>query len=325
MKNTITNFLYWFESTLQLVLMKIITHKYHIDDIIFNSVFRSLTLPYYLYKLKKYNTKNEILVARWCDILTGILDQVDIILTYIAFAGLTIGEYITLRTLSVFFGGLYLIFYYKKLLPLQKLASICIILLACVILLSFYNKSNFFYSFICIISSLSYSLINFIIELNVKTEDEKKLSFYWTKTISYIIALFIGVISEFNYKTISLILNKHNVLNVIIILSLEFLISILENFYYYLKIKLITNYPKNGSLIAQFLDIARRFTLIIIGVLFFTEIYTSIIYVSLSLMFIGSILGLINFYDLKLFFNKYFNKSNQIVVLPNIEIICIDK
>jgi len=328
MKNTLINFLYWLDSTSQLALMKIITHEYHIDNIVFNSLFRSMTLPYYIYKLKKYQSENKdkILVARWCDVLNGVLDQSDIILSYIGFAGLTIGEYITLRTLSVFFGGLYLIIYYKKLLPLQKMISMGLIFLACIILLAFYNGGNFFYSFVCIMSSLAYSLISFTIELNVKTDEERSLNFYWTKTISYIIALFIGIVSEFSYRTISLILNQYLVWDIIIIICLEFMISLLENFYYYLKITLISNHPKNGSIITQFLDIIRRFSLIIIGVLIFSEVYTSVIFVSLTLMFIGSIIGLVDHNDLVFTYNKYFKKNQtNIVSLPDISIVCIDK
>lgn len=329
MKNALINFLYWADSTGQLTLMKIITHIYHIDNIVFNSVFRSMTLPYYIYKLRKYQSSNKdkILVARWCDIANGVLDQSDIILSYIGFAGLTIGEYITLRTLSVFLGGLYLIIYYKKLLSLQKMISMGLIFLACVILLGFYNGGNFFYSLVCIMSSIAYSLISFIIELNVKTDEERSLNFYWTKTISYIIALFIGVVSEFSNHTISSILNQFIIRDIIIILILEFLISLLENFYYYLKIMLISRHPQNGSIITQFLDIMRRFSLIIIGVLFFSEVYTSVIFISLTLMFLGSITGLVDYDSLKLLYRQFLKKTNSenIVTLPDIEIACIDK
>ena len=328
MKNALINFLYWFVSTSQLTLIKIITHIYHIDNIVFNSVFRSMTLPYYIYKLKKYQSENKdkVLVARWCDIVNGILDQLDIILSYIGFVELSIGEYITLRTLSVFFGGLYLIFYNKKLLSVQKMLSMGLIFLACIILLIFYNGGNFFYSLVCIISSVVYSLIGFLIELNVKTDEERSLNFYWSKSISYVIALFIGIVNEFNYHTISSILSKYIVRDIIIIIALEFIISLLENFYYYLKITLISNYPKNGSIITQFLDIIRRFSLIIIGVVFFSEVYTSIIFVSLSLMFVGSLLGLINYEDILSIYQKYFKIHNtSIINLPDIDIICINK
>ncbi len=328
MKSPLINFLYWLDSTSQLTLMKVITHVYHIDNIVFNSLFRSMTLPFYIYKLKKYqNTnKDKILVARWCDIANGILDQTDIIISYIGFAGLTIGEYITLRTLSVFLGGLYLMIYYKKILPLQKMISMGFIFMACVILLGFYNGANFFYSFMCIMSSIAYSLISFLIELNVKTEEERALNFYWTKTISYTIALFIGIVTEFSYRTISTILSQFVVRDIIIILTVEFAISLLENFYYYLKIMLISHHSKNGSIITQFLDIIRRFSLIIIGVLFFSEIYTSVIFISLSLMFLGSIIGLVDYDNFKSFFRQNLKKTNceNIVVLPDVEIGYID-
>ena len=176
-------------------------------------------------------------------------------------------------------------------------------------------------------SSIAYSLISFIIELNVKTDEERTLNFYWTKTISYIIALFIGVVSEFSNHTISSILNQYIIRDIIIILSLEFLISLLENFYYYLKIMLISRHPQNGSIITQFLDIMRRFSLIIIGVLFFSEVYTSVIFISLTLMFLGSITGLVDYDSLKLLYRQFFKKTNSenIVTLPDIEIACIDK
>lgn len=328
MKNALINFLYWFDSTSQLTLIKIITHIYHIDNIVFNSVFRSMTLPYYIYKLKKYQSENKdkVLVARWCDIVNGILDQLDIILSYIGFVELSIGEYITLRTLSVFFGGLYLIFYNKKLLSAQKMLGIGLIFLACIILLVFYSGGNFFYSLVCIISSVVYSLIGFLIELNVKTDEERSLNFYWSKSISYVIALFIGIVNEFNYHTISSILSKYIVRDIIIIIALEFIISLLENFYYYLKITLISNYPKNGSIVTQFLDIIRRFSLIIIGVVFFSEVYTSVIFVSLSLMFVGSLLGLVNYDNILSIYQKYFKINNTINVnLPDIDIVCINK
>jgi hypothetical protein len=322
------NFLYWFNTSLQLIAMKIITHIYHIDNIVFNSIFRCITLPYYIYKLIEYrkNHKENTLVANWYDIMNGVLDQLDITLSYIGFTGLTIGEYITFRTFSIVLGGLYLIIYHKKLLPLQKMISMSLIFASCIILLGFYNGGNFFYSSACIASSVAYSLSGFIIELNVKTDNERKLNFYWTKTISYIIALFLGFVCEFLYQTISFILKNFTINNLIIIIGLEILIALLENFYYYLKIKSISKSAKNGSIITQFLDIMRRFTLVITGVLFFSEVYTRVIYLSLSLMFIASLIGLIDYADLIYFYHKYIKKddSKSNINLHNIEIICVD-
>jgi hypothetical protein len=328
MNIVLINFLYWFITSLQLIAMKIITHIYHIDNIVFNSFFRCITLPYYIYKLIEYKKKNKdnILVANSYDIINGIFDQLDIILSYIGFAGLSIGEYITFRTLSIVLGGLYLILYHKKLLPLQKMISMSLIFVACIILLAFYNQSNFFYSFVCITSAIAYSLSGFIIELNVKTDEERNLNFYWTKTVSYTIALFLGFVCEFLYQTISSIFKIFTTYNIIIIIGLELLIALLENFYYYLKIKSISKSGKNGSIITQFLDIMRRFTLVITGALLFSEVYTKIIYLSLTLMFIASLIGLIDYGDLIYFYHKYIKKddSKSNINLPIIEIVCVD-
>jgi hypothetical protein len=258
--------------------------------------------------------------------MNGVFDQLDITLSYIGFVGLSIGEYITFRTFSVVLGGLYLIIYHKKLLPLQKMISMSLIFTACIILLGFYNQSNIFYSFVCITSAIAYSLSGFIIELNVKTDEERKLNFYWTKTVSYTIALFLGFVCEFLYQTISSIFKIFTINNIIIIIGLEILIALLENFYYYLKIKSITKSAKNGSIITQFLDIMRRFTLVITGVLLFSEVYTGVIYLSLSLMFIAGLIGLIDYADLIYFYHKYIKKddSKSNINLPIIEIVCVD-
>jgi hypothetical protein len=335
MGNPLINFLYWADTTLELTLMKVITHIYHIDNIVFNSVFRAIIFPYYIYKLYQYYKRNrdrdKTLVATWCDITTGILDQVDIIMSYIGFYGLSIGEYITFRTFSVFLSGLYLTIYYKKLLPVQKIISIGLIFIACVILLGFYNGSNYFYSLACVLSSVAYSLIGFLIELNVKTDDERELNFYWSKTISYAIALFTGLVTEFSYNTIRSILEKFPPMNLIIVIGLEILIALLENFYYYLKIKLISGHTKNGSIVIQFLDIGRRFGLIIIGILFFAEVYTIAIYLSLSLMFIGSLIGLFDYESAIYLYHKYIkkannnNNNNNNSGLTNIEIVCVNQ
>lgn len=321
------NFLYWFITTTELVFLKILTYSFGIDNIIFNSFFRSITLPYYIYKLVKYQMKHKdiIINAKWYDILNGIFDQLDIILSYIAYYGLTIGEYITYRTFSVVLGGIYLMIYNKKILSLQKLSSISLIFTASILLLSFsksFSNHNIFYSFVCVLSSVAYSLSSFLIEVNIKTKKDQNLNFYWTKTISYIIALFVGFISEYTYQSITGIINLFSGKNIILIVTLEILVALLENFYYYLKIKCISIQNKDGSIIVQFLDILRRFVLIIIGIIFFSEVYTTIIYISTTLMFIGSIIGLLNFENIIYLYHKYIKKAsptNYNVNFPQIE------
>lgn len=300
--------LYWLDTTLQMFLLKIITSNYGIDNIIFYSVLRAIYLPYFIIRLIKNYKINNMLSAKWFDIVNGILEQLDTLTLYIGYSGLTIAEYITYRTFGVFLGGIYLMLYYRKILPVEKIISMCLICIACIILLGFYNKSNIYYSLICILSAVAYSLTGFIIEVNVKTTDEQELNFYWTKTISYVIALFVGMISEYEYKTIYVILSKFSVKNIVLIVFIELIVGFLECVYYSLKITLIGNYPKNGSIITQFLDIMRRFALIILGVLFFSEVYNTIIYVSVFLMFLGSIIGMINYEDLKFYYNKYIKR-----------------
>lgn len=294
MNKILTNLIYWFVSSLQMVLMKVITAKYFIDNIIFNSFFKIVGLPYYIYKLKYFS--NEIPSAKWYDVIIGILDQMDILLTYMAFSGLTIGVYVTIRTLSLFFGGLYLIIWYKKLLPVEKLTSIGLILIACgITLLGGTNNLSIFHSLICIVCTFAYSIISFIIEVFVKTETDKKLNFYWSKIISCVISLFIGLVAEYSYQTISKIFNNFTISNQIIIIFLELTITLLENLYYYYKIKVISQYNTNGSIIAQFLDIMRRFTLIICGIAIFSETYDKKFVFSLFFMFLGCIAGMTNF------------------------------
>lgn len=316
----IINFLYWFFSTFELFLLKIITYNYNINSIIFNSTFRAIILPYYIYKIFTHKKGNKISSAKWYDITIGVLDQLDIILTYISLVGLYIIEYINFRSLSIFFAGLYSMLYYKKLLSGQKLISISFIVLSSLILLFFSSSTNIYYSFVCILSSLLYSLVSLIIEVNIKDKNELFLNLYWLKTISYLIALFIGLVSEINYKSISSILYKFSLKNIIIIVFLEICIAILENYYYLYKIKVISQYELNGSVIVQFIDIVRRFTLIILGTIFFNENYNTIFYISMSLMFIGSIYGLINMENIYFYYNKYFakkniNVSNEIIIV----------
>jgi hypothetical protein len=298
--------------------MKIVTAKYFIDNIIFNSFFKIFGLPYYIYKLKKisYET-SEIPSAKWYDIVVGGLDQLDILLTYVAFSGLSIGAYVTFRTLSLFFVGVLSMSWYKKLLSMEKLFSIGMILIASGVILGKTSKLSMVYSLMCIISAMAYSLISFIIEIFVKTDLDKKLNFYWSKIISCTISLFIGLTAEYANNTISKILGNFTVSNQILIIGLELAITLLENLYYYYKIKVISQYKTNGSIVGQFLDIMRRFTLIICGITFFSESYDKIFLIPFTCMFVGSLIGMFDFKK----FIELKNRKNIPLQLQEIRII----
>jgi drug/metabolite transporter (DMT)-like permease len=141
---------------------------------------------------------------------------------------------------------------------------------------------------------LLYAISNIIIEKFVKTDDEKMMNYYWTKTISSIINLLIGITSEINYNTISNIYKNTNYLQYVLIIS--FIISLTENVYYYLKTKIIGYYENkdSGSMIINFLDIIRRIFMLLVSIFIFKEVYTFYIYVSFSLMIIGIFVYIIN-------------------------------
>jgi drug/metabolite transporter (DMT)-like permease len=290
------NFSYWIISTVELLLMKILANNY-VDDIIFNSFTRSIMLPYNTWKIYKMYKLKKKFNPRWFDILTGILDQLDIYFCYIALSGISIGEYITYRTFSIFITGVSLYMFGKNMLSIKKIMSLILIFCACLILLIFNNDNNgkIKYIFACLFSSYMYSCIGILIELNVKTKSDRKINYYWTKIISNIIGAIVAIMFENQTQSLSNILTSTNSLYIILIISL--LIAICENFNYYLKVKIIalTQNDNNGSIIIIFLDIFRRFTLLIIGGIFFHEYYNNIMYFSISLMFLGSIIGLMNF------------------------------
>ena len=287
-------FLYWIISSFEVILMKILANSY-VDDIIFNSFTRSIMFPYNLWKIYKLYKLKKKFNPRWFDILTGLFDIFDIFLCYIALSGLSIGEYIIYRTFSIFMSEITLYIFGKRILSIKKIISLTLIFCACLILLIFNNDiSKIRYIFACLFSSYMYSCIGITIELNVKTKSDRIINYYWTKLISNIIGGIVGIMFEYKNQSISNILTSTNSLYTILIISI--LIAIIENFYYYLKVKIIAlTQDNNGSIIIIFLDIFRRFTLLLIGSIFLHEYYNNIMYISISLMFVGSIIGLINF------------------------------
>lgn len=295
------NILYWLTSTLELVSMKILSKYYLIDNAVFDlfNIFttfaRSIYLPYYCLKLYQLYKANKKFNPHWVDILTGIFDQTDIFFYYIALSGLSFGEFITYRTCSIFITGISLYMINKNNISIKKWISYIFIFSACITLLIFNNDSKIIYITSCLVSSLIYSCINILIEINVKSKSDIKLNIYWTKLISNVIGGFVGLTYEHNQQLISFVIMSQNGLYITLI---SLLIGLFANLYYYYKVNIILYYHnknKNGSIIVMFIDIFRRFAVFLIGMLFFNEIYNNVIYISLTLMFIGTIIGFINF------------------------------
>jgi hypothetical protein len=295
------NILYWLTSTLELILMKILVKYFSIENMIFdvleifNIFIRSIYIPYFIWKIFDLYKQGKNFNPRWIDILTGFLDQFDIFLYYIALSGLTFGEYITYRTFSIFITGLLLFVHNRNILSMKKCISYLLIFCACLILLISNNtQSNVKYIVACLTSSIFYSCINILVELNVKSNSDAILNICWTKIISNIIGGFVGLAYENNTHLISFIVGSSN--GVYISIG-SILIGLCANLYYWFKINIILQEKSSnsGSMRIIFLDIIRRCTIFIIGILFFNEIYNNITYMAFGLMFIGSIFGFIKF------------------------------
>lgn len=177
----------------------------------------------------------------------------------------------------------------------MKYIGLLLILGACVLLIVFSGVSNIISVIITLTASLLYALSNILVEKFVKTQEEKKFNYYWTKTVSGVINLSIGLTSEVQYKTLSTILLNTNHLYYVLLIS--FFISLTENVYYFLKVKIISYYETkniNGSIVITFLDIIRRFIMILVSVFLFQESYNYIIYIAFSLMILGVLCSVID-------------------------------
>lgn len=284
MKTVFLNLLYFLDSTIQTILFKILISSFHVDDYIYTCFIKSIILPFVFYMLYK-NYRD----PKWYDILNGFLDYFEAVLSLLSFIGLSLGTYITYRTSSIFFGVLFIYLHSGKKLALHKYIGIFLIFIANILLLTTANGISIPYSMICIASSLCYASINFIVEYNCIDEDSKQSNFYWTKTISSSIGIIVAMNAEYLNSNISHSISKDKLY--VILLSL--FIGFAEYFYFYFRIKIVSRVEENnsGSITLSFLDIFRRFIMLMVGIIFFQESYRVIIYIAFVLMFMGSILG----------------------------------
>lgn len=284
------NLLYLLDVASEILLLKVLSLYFGINNFIYTSFVFSMFVPFFIYKLiRKY--KN----PEWFDLVSGILDFLILALVSVGVGNLTIGEYTSYRTSSTFFTAIILYCIDKKILPIMKYIGLLLILGACVLLIVFSGISNIISVIITLTASLLYALSNILVEKFVKTPEEKKFNYYWTKTVSGVINLSIGLTSEVQYKTLSTILINTNHLYYVLLIS--FFISLTENVYYFLKVKIISYYETkniNGSIVITFLDIIRRFIMILVSVFLFQESYNYIIYIAFSLMILGVLCSVID-------------------------------
>ena len=284
------NLLYLLDPTCEILLLKVLSLYFSVDNFIYTSFVFSMFVPFFIYQLIR-NYKN----PEWFDLIAGLLDFLILALISASLSNLTVGEYISYGTSSTIFTAIILYCIDKKILPIIQYIGLLLILSACILLVVFSGMSNIISVIIILMVSLLYTLSNILVEKFVKTQEEKKFNYYWTKTVSGVINLSIGLTSEVQYKTLSTILLNTNHLYYVLVIS--FLISLTENVYYFLKVKIISYYETkniNGSIIITFLDIIRRFIMIIVSVFLFQESYDYIIYVAFSLMILGVLCSIID-------------------------------
>jgi len=284
MRTVFLNLLYFLDTTIQTILFKVLVSSFYVNDYVYTCFIKSILLPFVFYMLYK-NYRD----PKWYDVLNGFLDYLESALSLISFIGLSLGTYVTYRTSSIFFAVLFIYVHSGKKLSIHKYIGIFLIFIAIVLLLTTASGINISHSIICIISSLCYASINFIVEYNCVDESSKHLNFYWVKTISSLIGIIVALNSEYLSANIS----KSVSTNKLQVILLSLFIGVAEYFYFYFRIKIVSHVEENnsGSITLSFLDIKRRFMILMIGIIFFNESYSTIIYVAFVLMFIGSILG----------------------------------
>jgi drug/metabolite transporter (DMT)-like permease len=302
MKNLFYNLLYLIDVSAEVLLMKALSLYYGIDNYIFLGFVFSWFLPYFLYKIVvSYKNPN------WYDLINGLLDFFILQLISVAVSKLSIGEYISYRTSTTIFTAIILYFLDRKILSINKYIGLFFILAGCISLLSNSGFSSIVGTLVCLLASLFFSVSNVIIEKKVINEEEKKLNFYWSKLISSIMNLSVAIITQINYNLIGQIMNTNNLF---IVILLCFFISLTENIYCYLKIKIISeNTSNNGSLIINYLDIIRRFIMIFVSIFIFSEKYENYLYISFTVIIIGVLINIIDYkklreYIIKKFYNR---------------------
>lgn len=305
MKLIYLNFLYVLNTTIELVMIKVLTHFLKINNFTYFSLIKSCLLPIMIYKL--YHNYRD---PKWFEISIGLLDYFEAFLSFASFVGISLGEYVTFRTSAIFFNAILIYVYSKKVLVTSKYIGISLIFIACLLLLIFDSKGSVIDGLICLLSALLYSMISFIIEIKTN-QDDLKITLYWSKTISSIISVIVAIMIEYDYKNINNIYKTND--NKIYLIFVSLLIGTTELYYYYLKIQIIStnSTSESGSVSTNFLDIIRRFLSLIAGITIFKETYDVVIYLSYSIMIIGSIIGLVNINEIITNINVYFKKYKQ--------------
>lgn len=281
--------LYSFGYLLNLVLyilaLKLLNNLYVFNNIFLSSFiygqFFPLNLLYIIYNTYNLN-KNFYLI----NVIIGLLDFISLIMFFIGISKISIAEYLSYRTLSIFYNVI-LSYCFLKNTKIQKyeLISIIVIVLTCICLLLLNNFSELIYILNIIVSTFLYSLCGFYIEKYKEKSDYLQIKLT-SSCLSFITFIYMYVNDN------NLILDLTNNL------SLEFgiliiYIGISEYLYFFCRTIIISRL-KNGSIFINILDIIRRIITFILSIFIFDTIYPIYMYVCYTILMMCCIIILIS-------------------------------
>jgi uncharacterized membrane protein len=249
------------------------------------------------------------------DLILGIVDNIQLILLFIAISKLNIAEYISLRTFSLIFNTLLSYIFINRNICISKIIGNLIVLICCIILISLGGINNILYSVIIFVSSLLYSILAFCMEKYSESNNFVQIK---------LISTFISIITYLIYSLISDNINEkiyNNNSNVLFWVLILF-ISSSEILYFVSKFYLI-KITKNGSVYTNILDIVRRIITLVIGIFIFKDNYPNYLFICFGFLIVGCIF--INFNDkINFIFDKIKNscsKNKFMVLEQDVEIL----
>ena len=269
------NFLYLTNLILYILALKALNYYFHVDNIFLSCLMFGLFFPilFFTFLIKK-------MVLTKIELISGIIDYVQLILLYVSINKLNIAEYLSFRTFSLFFNMILSYVFLKKSIDKSTIFGNCIILISCCVLLGLGGINNLFYAVCTLSSSFLYSLLGFLME-KYKEENNyissKMISNFLNITTYLIYSLFNNSVNEIIEKNMNYFF-----------FFLIFFISFSEVFYYWTKY-LIIKITENGSVFTNILDVIRRVITLILGIILFKDVYPPYLLICFGFILIGCI------------------------------------
>lgn len=269
------NILYLTNLILYLLALKGLNYFFLVDNIFFSCFMFGLFFPILLclFLFKK-------MVLTKIELISGIIDYLQLILLYISINKLNIAEYLSYRTFSLFFNMILSYFFLNKKINKSTMFGNLIIFISCIVLLGIGGINNIYYAICTLASSFLYSLLGFLME-----KYHEQNNYISTKMISCFLSITTYVIySLFNNS----VYNELSSNSSIIFWALVIFVSFSEVFYYWTKY-LIIKITENGSVFTNILDVLRRVITLLLGIIIFKDYYPSYLFICFGFILIGCI------------------------------------